>query len=95
MGLLNRLDEADRRLGFTSKPLWKPPSRVTRWAVMHRWSWAFVYATPWILFWSARVAMGEAGVAWMLCPLPVVPFGYLQAVQWRKQVDRWDLEHPR
>src|SRR4051794_22372499 len=94
MGILGRLDAADRSLGLGFRPLRKPPSRSTRWIVIHPWLWGFVYATPWILLWVARVAMGQAGVLWMLGPLPVVPIGYLQTVQWRRQVERWDTEHP-
>jgi hypothetical protein len=94
MGILERLDAADRSFGVGVTPLRKAPSRSTRWIVSHPCLWGFVFATPWLLFWVARVAMGEAGLLWMLCPLPVVPMGYLQTVQWRRQVEQWDAEHP-
>jgi hypothetical protein len=94
MGSWDRLDAADRRVGLAPKPLRKPPSRVTRWVAAHPWLWACVYAAPWIVFWLVRLALGQAGIVWMLCPLTVVPFGYLQAVQTRRQLEQWETEHP-
>lgn len=94
MGLLDRLDAVDRRFGFGWKPLTKAPSRVNRWLARHPWAWAFVYASPWILFWLIRVALGEAGILWLLAGLAPVPLGYAGAVRMRWQVEHWDSEHP-
>jgi hypothetical protein len=84
----------DRRFRLAWKPLRKAPSPLDRWLARHPWAWAFAYASPWILFWLIRIALGEAGILWLLAGLTPVPFGYGLAVRMRWQVENWDTEHP-
>ena len=56
--------------------------------------WSLVYATPWIALWAVRVALGRAGIVWMLSALIPLPFGYLQTVRAKRHVERWERGTP-
>jgi hypothetical protein len=93
VGLLDRLDALDRRLGLAPKPPKKPPARWRRWLAGHRWAAALVWATAMLATWVVPDLLSEAELS-PVAVLIQVPgaflFGFVVATVERNRCEAWD-----
>lgn len=94
VGLLERLDAIDRRLGVGRTPK-RPPNRFVRWMARHPWWMALFYAAaiavP-IIVGDALDGFASLAFSVVVTALLSLPVGVGMALSARNAVERWDQE---
>ncbi len=93
MGLLDRLDAIDRRLGLR-RPRRKPPNRRQRWLARHRFAAGLLYAVVLTIVWQLTdLLLDDRGTSLRTVLIQVVTgflIGVLVATIVRRDCEAWD-----
>jgi cytochrome b561 len=91
MGLLDRLQAIDQRLGMVPPPLSRPPSRWQRWVASHPWLLALVQTAA-VGALGLLMAAAGSGFGFLIVVLTVLqlPLGLMWSRNERNRVEEWD-----
>ncbi len=94
MGLLDRLDALDRRLGLAHRPPKRAPTRLARWMAARPWRTAITWGAVAIALLAVLGLLSDGGDMGLVIPAVIqFPLGYICGLSARNAVQAWDAEH--